>query len=253
MNDEPAAGERIVKRLARAGLCSRRDAERWIKEGRVSVDGVVLTTPAFIVTDNMEIKVDGKVVSEAPQERVWLYHKPNGLLTTHKDPQGRPTIFESLPKSLPRVISIGRLDLNSEGLLLLTNSGEVARYAELPATGWARTYEVRVYGRVNEAALKALSKGITIDGITYGAIEAKLDRSRGSSHANSWVVMTLHEGKNREIRKVMMHLGLRVNKLIRVSYGPFVLGDLKLGQVREVTGEDVLKAFPHIKERQKNG
>lgn len=237
------SGERIAKRMARAGLCSRRDAERWIFEGRVTIDGEVLTTPAIVVTDAMEIKVDGKLITEAPEPRVWLYHKPNGLLTTHHDPQGRPTIFENLPNSLPRVISIGRLDLNSEGLMLLTNDGELARFAELPSTGWARSYQVRVYGQVDENALADLAQGITIEGVSYGPIEAELEDPSYNTRSNTWLFMTLYEGKNREIRKVMAHLGLRVNRLIRVCYGPFTLGDLKPGMVTEVSRPEVLKAF----------
>jgi len=230
--------------MARAGLCSRRDAERWIFDGRVTIDGVVLNTPAIIVTDKMEIRVDGKLLTDAPAPRLWIYHKPVGLLTTHHDPQGRPTIFESLPSSLPRVISIGRLDLNSEGLILLTNDGELSRYAELPSTGWARSYQVRVYGQVDEEALADLVNGVTIDGISYGRIEAELEDPSYNTRSNTWLFMTLYEGKNREIRKVMEHLGLRVNRLIRVAYGPFSLGDLEPGQVKEVSRADVLKAFP---------
>jgi 23S rRNA pseudouridine2605 synthase len=243
MTDTPLEGERIAKRMARAGLCSRRDAERWIFEGRVTIDGEVLTTPAIIVTDKMEIKVDGKLISQAPAARLWLYHKPEGLLTTHSDPQGRPTIFENLPPSMPRVISIGRLDLNSEGLILLTNDGELSRYAELPSTGWARSYQVRVYGRVDEKALADLIHGVTIEDVVYGPIEAELDDPSCNTRSNTWLFMTLYEGKNREIRKVMAHLGLRVNRLIRVSYGPFTLGDLKPGIVIEVPPADVRRAF----------
>ena len=244
MTSLPQDGERIAKRMARAGLCSRREAERWIFEGRVTIDGEVLTTPAIVVTDNMHIMVDGKPLNEIPAPRVWAYHKPVGLLTTHHDPQGRPTIFESLPASLPRVISIGRLDLNSEGLILLTNDGGLARYAELPTTGWARSYRVRVYGAVDEASLAELAKGVTIDGITYGCIEAEAEDPSPNTRSNTWLFMTLYEGKNREIRKVLAHLGLRVNRLIRVSYGPFSLGELKLGQVKEISRAEVLKAFP---------
>lgn len=244
MTTPPQEGERIAKRMARAGLCSRRDAERWIFEGRVTIDGEVLTTPAIIVTDKMQIHVDGKLLTQAPEPRLWLYHKPIGLLTTHHDPQGRPTIFESLPRSMPRVISIGRLDLNSEGLLLLTNDGELSRYAELPLTGWARSYQVRVFGQVDEAALANLINGITIDGISYGPIEAELDEPSLNTRSNTWLFMTLYEGKNREIRKVMDYLGLRVNRLIRVSYGPFTLGDLEPGQIKEVPRTEIKNAFP---------
>lgn len=240
--------ERIAKRIARAGLCSRRDAERWILQGRVAVDGQIITTPATIVTDKMQIMVDGKPLNEAPSSRVWVHYKPVGLLTTHHDPQGRPTIFESLPVSLPRVISIGRLDLNSEGLILLTNDGALARYAELPSTGWARSYEVRVYGLVDKAALAALTEGITVDGISYGRIEAKVAETEANTGANTWLFMTLYEGKNREIRKVLAHLGLRVNRLIRETYGPFSLGNLKPGDVKEVPYSEVRKAFPNARD-----
>lgn len=236
--------ERIAKRIARAGLCSRRDAERWILQGRVAVDGQVITTPATIVTDKMQVMVDGNPLNEAPSPRVWLHYKRVGLLTTHHDPQGRPTIFDSLPSSLPRVISIGRLDLNSEGLILLTNDGELARYAELPSTGWARSYRVRVYGVVDKAALVALTEGITIEGVTYGRIEAEIAKGvEAKSRSNTWLFMTLFEGKNREIRKVLAYLGLRVNRLIRMTYGPFSLGSLKPGDVKEVSSPQVLKVF----------
>jgi len=230
-------GERIAKRIARAGLCSRRDAERWIAQGRVSINGQIVTSPATSVTHRMDIIVDGKSLGEVPSSRVWLYYKPVGLLNTHRDPQGRPTVFASLPSSLPWVTSVGRLDVNSEGLLLLTNDGEFARYAELPSTGWGRSYRVRVYGKVNESALKALDQGITVGEMTYGRIEAALERGglRKKESKNTWLFMTLYEGKNREIRKVLEHLGLRVNRLIRVAYGPFSLGNLKAGEVKEVS------------------
>ena len=241
-------GERIAKRMARAGLCSRREAERWIVEGRVTIDGEILTTPAIVVTDKMRIRVDGKPLNEAPASRIWVYHKPPGLLTTHHDPQGRPTIFGALPSSLPRVISIGRLDLNSEGLILLTNDGELARHAELPSNRWARSYQVRVYGGVDEASLAALIHGVTIDGVTYGPIEAEVMKDsqvdNRRQRSNTWLFMTLYEGKNREIRKVLAYLGLRVNRLLRVTYGPFSLGDLKAEQIKEVSRAEVLKIFP---------
>jgi 23S rRNA pseudouridine2605 synthase len=238
-----AAGERIAKKMAAAGLCSRREAERWIAEGRVKINGQVITTPAIVVTDGMSVLVDNKPLAVAPASRVWLYHKPAGLLTTHHDPQGRPTIFESLPPSMPRVISIGRLDLNSEGLMLLTNDGAIARHAELPSTGWARSYRVRVFGQVDEVALASLANGITIDNVVYGRIEAEVV---SAPRTNTWVFMTLYEGKNREIRKVMEHLGLRVNRLIRVSYGAFSLGDLKPGQLKEIHHSELIKVFPGI-------
>jgi len=224
-------GERIAKVMARAGLCSRREAERWIAAHRVAVDGKVLTTPAFLVTRNNRITVDGVGIPENEPVRMWRVNKPLGLLTTHRDPEGRPTLFEQLPKNMPRVISIGRLDINSEGLLLLTNDGELARKLELPATGWTRRYRVRVHGQVDEAKLAALAGGVEIEGIKYAGIRADLDRKQG---ANAWLTMALVEGKNREIRKIMEHLELKVNRLIRVAYGPFQLGALGPGQVDEV-------------------
>ena len=228
---EEEKGERIAKRLARAGLCSRRDAERWIEEGRVAVDGKVLKTPAFLVTEDSQIVVDGKPLAAADRTRLWRYNKPAGLVTSHRDPQGRTTVFERLPQDMPRVISVGRLDLNSEGLLLLTNDGELARRLELPSTGWLRRYRVRVHGAPEPAALAALEKGITVDGVTYGSIKAVLDRQQGS---NAWLTVGLKEGKNREIRKVMEHLGWSVSRLIRIAYGPFQLGLLPEGDVEEV-------------------
>jgi 23S rRNA pseudouridine2605 synthase len=227
-------GERIAKRLARAGLCSRREAERWIAEGRVAVDGTVLTTPAVIVTPASRIVVDGKVVGAPEPTRLWRYHKPRGLVTTHRDPQGRPTIFAALPKGLPRVISVGRLDLNSEGLILLTNDGELARHLELPATGWVRRYRARAHGAVDPKRLAALADGVTIAGIAYGPVEAALERQQGS---NAWLTVALREGKNREVRRILEHLGLQVGRLIRVSYGPFQLGALARGAVEEVPGK----------------
>jgi 23S rRNA pseudouridine2605 synthase len=230
--ERPTKGERIAKRLARAGLCSRRDAERWIAEGRVSVDGKVLQSPALDVSDASDIRVDGKPIPAAAPARLWRYHKPAGLVTTHNDERGRPTVFERLPPDLPRLISVGRLDLTSEGLLLLTNDGALARELELPARGWLRRYRVRVHGVVDPARLAALEKGLTIDGVAYGAIRAQLDRVQESS--NAWLTMSLREGKNREIRRVMEHLGLAVTRLIRIAYGPFQLGELARGQVQEV-------------------
>jgi 23S rRNA pseudouridine2605 synthase len=199
----PAKGERIAKLLARAGLCSRRDAERLIAEGRVSVDGKVLTSPALSLTDDHDIRVDGKPIPAAEPARLWRYHKPTGLLTSHRDERGRPTVFERLPAGLPRVVSVGRLDLNSEGLLLLTNDGTLARAMELPSRGWLRRYRVRVHGTVDPARLGALDAGVTIDGVNYGPIRAALDRQQAS---NAWITMSLREGKNREIRRVMEHL-----------------------------------------------
>lgn len=231
---ETDKGERIAKRLARAGVCSRRDAEKLIDEGRVSVDGEVLRTPATLVTESAIITVDGKVVGAPERTRMWRYHKPRGKLTTSRDPQGRPTIFEDLPRGIPRVISVGRLDFNSEGLLLLTNDGALARQLELPGTAWVRRYRVRAFGRVGPAEIARLAKGMTVSGIHYGGIETQLDREQGD---NVWLTMSLREGKNREIRKVLEALGLKVSRLIRVAYGPFQLGRLEPGEIEEVPGK----------------
>jgi 23S rRNA pseudouridine2605 synthase len=228
------APQRIAKVLARAGLCSRRDAERWIAEGRVAVDGTVLTSPAVTVTVDSDIRVDGKPVAAPERTRLWRYHKPAGLVTTHRDERGRPTVFSALPSGLPRLISIGRLDLNSEGLLLLTNDGALARRLELPATGWVRRYKVRVHGLVDAARLGPLARGVTIDGVSYGPIRARLDRQQGS---NAWITLSLQEGKNREVRRVLEHLGYPVTRLIRLAYGPFQLGHLARGEIEEVTGK----------------
>lgn len=222
-------GERIAKVIARAGLCSRREAETWIHERRVSVDGAVLDSPAFRVTPKNHIVVDGKPLPQKSPPRLWLYYKPKGLVTSHKDELGRPTLFETLPKNLPRVISVGRLDLNSEGLILLTNDGELARHLELPSTGWMRTYRVRVHGRVDPQTLKTLKNGITIEGIHYGSITATLERQQGE---NAWLLVSLKEGKNREIRRVFEFLGWPVNRLIRTHYGPYELESLKPGEVK---------------------
>ena len=223
--------ERIAKALARAGLCSRREAERWIAQGRVAVDGAVLTSPARDVDESNVIEVDGKKLRAAEATRLFRYHKPAGLVTTHKDEQGRPTVFEKLPAGLPRLISVGRLDLNSEGLVLLTNDGGVARELELPARGWLRRYRVRVHGAPTREQLASLADGVTVEGVAYGPIAATLERLQG---ANAWVTVALREGRNREVRKVMAHLGFDVTRLIRVAYGPFALGDLPRGAVAEV-------------------
>ena len=222
---------RIAKAMAHAGLCSRRDAEKWIEAGRVKVNGKKLTTPALVVSASDKITVDGKELPQAQVPRLWRYHKPKGLLTSHKDPQGRQTVFETLPSELPRVVSVGRLDLNTEGLLLLTTDGALARYLELPSTGWLRRYRVRAYGRVSQEALDRLSNGVIIDGINYGPVEAKIDRQQGD---NVWLTLGLREGKNREVKRIAEHLALGVNRLIRISFGPFMLGDLKSGEVMEV-------------------
>ena len=233
MDKSPEAGEgdRIAKVLARAGVCSRRDAERMIAEGRVAVDGKVLTTPAFKVVPGAKITVDGKPVKEPERARLFRYHKPKGLVTTHRDEKGRPTVFENLPPGMPRVISIGRLDFNSEGLLLLTNDGALARSLELPAHGWIRRYRVRVFGKLTQADLDALLKGVEIDGVRYQPVEATLDRQQGG---NAWATIALKEGKNREVRRLMEHIGVKVNRLIRVSFGPFHLGQVKEGAVEEI-------------------
>jgi 23S rRNA pseudouridine2605 synthase len=232
MNSQENAGsQRIAKVLARAGLCSRRDAERWIAAGRVAIDGAVLTSPAVTVTDTSGVRVDGAPLPPPERARLWRYHKPAGLVTTHRDEKGRTTVFDALPKDLPRLVSIGRLDLNSEGLLLLTNDGGLARRLELPATGWLRRYKVRVHGTVDERCLAGLSGGVTIAGVNYGPIRAELERTQGS---NAWLTLSLREGKNREVRRVLDHLDLAVTRLIRLSYGPFQLGHLARGAAAEV-------------------
>ncbi len=222
-------GERIAKVIARAGLASRREAEAWIAAGRVAVNDAVITSPACNVTAQDRVTVDGAPLPERERTRLFLYHKPRGLMTTHADPQGRPTIFEHLPENLPRLISVGRLDFNTEGLLLLTNDGALARVLELPATGWLRRYRVRAHGKVNQAQLDQLRAGLTLSGIHYGAIEATIERVQG---ANLWLTFAIREGKNREVRNVLGHLGLDVTRLIRVSFGPFQLAELKAGAGR---------------------
>ena len=229
--NESGARERIAKAIARAGLASRREAERWIAAGRVSVNGEVIGSPAVDVGVQDSIAVDGLALPARERTRLFLFHKPRGLLTSHGDPRGRATVFDILPRHVPRVISVGRLDLNTEGLLLLTNDGSLARVLELPATGWLRRYRVRAHGRVAQDRLDGLRGGITIDGVHYGPIEATVDRVQG---ANVWLTFAMREGKNREVKNVLGHLGLAVNRLIRVSFGPFTLGDLAPGKIEEV-------------------
>ena len=233
-DDRPAPSreaERIAKVMARAGLCSRREAEGWITAGRVSVNGAKITSPALDVTANDRIVVDGRPLPTRERTRLFLYNKPPGLVTTSSDPQGRPTIFGGLPQGLPRLISVGRLDLNTEGLLLLTNDGGLARVLELPQTAWLRRYRVRAFGKVTQQQLDGLRNGVTIDGVRYGPIEAVLDREQGS---NVWITFSIREGKNREVRNVLRHLDLHVNRLIRLSFGPFQLSELASGAVEEV-------------------
>jgi 23S rRNA pseudouridine2605 synthase len=223
--------ERIAKVIARTGICSRREAEVYIADGRVKVNGVLLESPAFTVTKSDIIEVDNVRLSAAEPPRLWRYHKPRGLVVSNKDEKGRDTIFTKLPESLPRVISIGRLDIDSEGLLLLTNDGELARHLELPATGWTRKYRVRVYGRVEEAKLEEIAEGVNIDGVQYGPVLARLDTQKNS---NAWLTIAIKEGRNREVRNIMEYLGYPVTRLLRLSYGPFLLGKLEAGQVEEV-------------------
>jgi 23S rRNA pseudouridine2605 synthase len=225
------SGERIAKVMSRHGLASRRDAEEWVVQGRVAVNGRVINSPALDVTANDVITIDGKPLPPRERTRLFLYHKPRGLMTTHADPEGRPTVFDHLPVDLPRLISVGRLDFNTEGLLLLTNDGGLARALELPDTGWLRRYRVRAHGEVTQAQLDELKKGVEVDGVKYGSIDATLERDQG---ANVWLVFAIREGKNREVRNVMAHLGLEVNRLIRISYGPFQLAELAEGAVEEV-------------------
>jgi len=222
---------RIAKAMAHAGLCSRRDAESWIAAGRVTVNGTVLTTPALVVGPTDAILVDGEPLPTPEPPRLWRYHKPRGLVTSHKDDQGRTTVFAALPESLPRVVSVGRLDINTEGLLLLTTDGTLARHLELPSTGWVRRYRVRAHGRVSQEALDRLKTGVTIAGVRYGPVDGTVERQQGS---NVWLSLGLREGKNREVKRIAEHLGLSVNRLIRVSFGPFLLGHLAQGAVEEV-------------------
>lgn len=232
--------ERIAKFIAASGLCSRRRAEELIEQGLVCVNGEVLKTPVFLVDGTEQITVQGKSLSAPEKVRLWCYHKPKGVLTTQSDPNGRPTVFEQLPKSLPRVLSVGRLDFNSEGLLLLTTSGALKRYLELPSTGWKRNYRVRVHGKLTPEIIGRLHKGVKIKGIFYAPCQVVLEKEQGS---NSWLLMTLTEGKNREIRRMMEFFGLPVSRLIRISYGPFQLGKLPVGAVREVPAKQIKEFF----------
>ena len=226
-------GERIAKVLARAGVCSRRDAERLIAGGRVAVDGEVLISPALNVTDKNVITVDGKPLKAAEETRVWRYHKPPGTITTAKDPQGRPTVFEKLPPEMPRVVSVGRLDFNTEGLLLLTNDGELARHLELPKNAWPRRYRVRVHGHIDHEKLASVANGVTISGIRYEPVKIEIEKGNEEG-ADHWLAVTIREGKNREVRNIMAYLDLQVARLIRVAFGPFPLGKLPRGNVEEV-------------------
>ena len=239
-------GDRIAKCIARAGLCSRREAERWIEAGRVAVDGQTLDSPAFNVLPGVSVTVDGNPLPAAAPTRVWRFHKPAGAITTNRDPQGRQTIFDLLSSDLPRVVTVGRLDFNSEGLLLLTNDGGIARRLEHPETGWRRRYRVRVHGAVDEDRLASLNRGVTVDGIRYGQIEARLEREQ---RANAWLSVSLNEGKNREVKRVCEHLGLQVTRLIRVSYGPFQLGNLLRGKIVEVPGKTLAEQIGGGKRR----
>jgi 23S rRNA pseudouridine2605 synthase len=228
---DPAKGERIAKTLSRAGVASRREAERMIEAGLVAVNGKLITSPALNVMPTDKITVEGKQIAAAEPARLWLYYKPDGLVTSASDEKGRQTVFDTLPEDMPRVMSIGRLDLNSEGLLLLTNDGELKRKLELPATGWLRKYRVRIKGNPTDPDLEPLRRGITVDGERFQPMTVVLDRHQG---ANAWLTVALREGKNREIRRALTAIDLTVNRLIRISYGPFRLGDLEPGQVEEI-------------------
>ncbi|NHN89641.1 pseudouridine synthase [Acetobacter conturbans] len=234
-------GDRIAKWLARSGVASRRDIERMIAERRVKLNGAVVEHPATFVTATDAVSVDDKLIHGPEHTRLWRYHKPDGLVTTHRDPEGRPTVFEKMPEGMPRVVSVGRLDLNSEGLLLLTNDGALARRLELPSNGWLRRYRVRVFGAVNERELAGLAKGCSIEGVKYGPIEAALDSRKGD---NAWLTVSLREGKNREIRRVMVAMNLHVSRLIRTSYGPFPLGELKPGELEEIPAKVMRTQIP---------
>ena len=240
---EGQRGDRIAKWLARAGIASRRDAEKMLAEGRVKLNNAVVTHPATFIEAGDLVVVDGKLVDPPARTRLWRYHKPVGLVTTHRDPQDRPTVFQKLPSTLPRVVSVGRLDLNSEGLLLLTNDGELARRLELPSNAWLRRYRVRVFGQPTPEMLASLAKGVVVQGERYGPIEAGVDSRKGD---NAWLTVALKEGRNREVRRVMAHLGLEVSRLIRVAYGPFQLGNLDRGEVAEVPAKVLREQIPDV-------
>jgi 23S rRNA pseudouridine2605 synthase len=240
---ETERGDRIAKWLAHAGVASRRDAEKLLAEGRIKLNNVVVTHPATFVTPGDLVTVNGALVDPPGRTRLWRYHKPDGLVTTHRDPEGRATVFQKLPPGLPRVVRVGRLDLNSEGLLLLTNDGALARRLELPSNGWVRRYRVRVFGAPDPRQLADLARGVVVDGTRYGPIEAGLDSRKGD---NSWVTIALKEGRNREVRKIMQHLGLPVSRLIRVAYGPFQLGLLPRGEVEEVPTKVLREQLPAV-------
>ena len=237
-NQQVKKGQRIAKIIANSGYCSRRDAERLIEDGLVKVNGQVIDNPATLITDQ-SIKINNKLINPKQNPKIWIFHKPKNTIVSNNDPQNRKTIFEILPENLPRVITIGRLYINTEGLLLLTNNGDISRHIELPKTAWSRVYRVRVFGKINMDELQKLEKGIRIDGIKYGSIKIELEKE-GSF--NSWLKVTLKEGKNREIKKVIEHFGLQVNSLIRISFGPFHLGNLAVGQIKTVDNK-VLKSF----------
>ncbi len=241
--DTPDRGERIAKFLARAGVASRRDAEKLVADGRVRLNNEPVTHPATFVQPGDLVQANGTLVDPPERARLWRYHKPTGLVTTHRDPEGRPTVFAALPATLPRVVSVGRLDLNSEGLLLLTNDGALARRLELPGNAWLRRYRARAYGHVEPAALAALANGVEIEGVRYGPIEAGLDSRKGD---NCWISVSLREGRNREVRRVLQHLGLRVTRLIRIAYGPFQLGNLAAGAIDEVSGKVLREQLPGL-------
>ena len=224
-------GERIAKVIARAGVCSRREAEQLIADGHVTLNHKILKTAAINVTEADQIRINGKLLPQAEDSKLWRYHKPDGLVVSHKDPQGRPSVFDKLRQQLPRVMSIGRLDINTEGLLLLTNDGEIERLLELPSSGWIRRYRVRAYGKMDDAGLERLRGGVEIEGVRYGPVEAKIETSQGD---NVWMTVSIREGKNREVKKICDYLGLQVNRLIRTNFGPFQLGDLKRGGIEEI-------------------